>query len=70
MPLLLHDDGNPAGTTVLKFKGFTIYQEKMFALERILHIKPPHKVIPVSSDPDSVNIKFYSVLWQKMNKKN
>jgi hypothetical protein len=69
VPLLLHDDGSPGGTTVLKFKGFTVYQEKMFALTKILHVKPPHKVIAVTSRPDSVNIKFYSAFWQNMNKK-
>ena len=68
VPLLLHDLGNPRSCTYWKYKGFTVYTEKMYALEQILHIKPPHPYNGILTLPDSTNIKFYNALWQKMNK--
>jgi len=68
VPLLLHDAGNPNASTALRWKGYTVYEEKMYALQKILNVKPPHLVTPSTSYPDSVNIKFYNNLWQKMAK--
>ena len=68
VPLLLHDLGNPSASTSLKYKGFTVYTEKMYALEEILKAKPPHPYVVILMLPDSVNIKFYNDLWQKMSK--
>jgi hypothetical protein len=70
VPLLLNDANDPSASTLLHFKGFTVYTETMFALERILHVKPPHPYKDILLLPDSVNVKFYTLLWQKMNKGN
>ncbi len=67
--LLLHDAGNPSASTSLRFKGFTIYTEKMYALRDILHVSPPHHFGGILETPDSVNIKFYTQYWEKLNKK-
>jgi len=46
----------------LSFKGFTVYQEKMFALKRICKREPP---VPITYLPDSAVILFYSKLFQE-----
>ena len=69
IPLLLYHAYDPSASTSLRWKGFTVYTETMFALERILHIKPPHRYGDILESPDSVNVKFYSALWQKMNRR-
>ncbi len=66
VPILLQDDGNPSIGTDIHFKGFSIYNEKMYALKKILKIAPPHKIIQLSVD--SANIKFYDDYWRKLNK--
>jgi hypothetical protein len=65
IPFLLHDAGNWGRSTELEFKGYSVYQEKMIALKKILHQIPPDTI---TRRPDSTNIKFYNDLWQKMNK--
>lgn len=67
VPLLLHNAGNPSVTSSLHFKGFSEYQEKMYALKKILDVDPPHPVIGGHSEPDSVNIKFYMQYWKNIN---
>ncbi|WP_426669555.1 hypothetical protein ACPPVU_25485 [Mucilaginibacter sp. McL0603] len=69
VPLLLKDADNPAVSTALHFKGFSVYTEKMYALERILHVKPPHPYNGILVIPDSVNIKFYNNYWRSINKR-
>jgi len=61
-PLLLLNAGDQRATTILKFKGYSVYQEKMYALRTILHVKPPN---PITSTVDSVNIVFFENYWQK-----
>jgi hypothetical protein len=68
VPLLLHNAGDPRATTELHFKGITVYEEKMFALEKILKVKPPRPYNYPYDIPDSTDIKFFNGLWQKMNK--
>jgi hypothetical protein len=70
VPLLLNNAADPRVATDLHFKGFSVYTEKMYALQDILHVKPPHHFGHILEEPDSVNIKFYNDLWQSMNKTN
>jgi len=67
VPLLLNDLDDPSVSTSLKYKGFSVYTEKMYALEQILKSKPPHPYGGILRKPDSTNIKFYNDLWRKMN---
>jgi hypothetical protein len=60
VPLLLKNSGNPYGTSEFGFKGVTVYEEDMYALQRILRVKAPN---PVSDSVDSVNIKFFIRYW-------
>jgi|GEM_PF-2436202 hypothetical protein len=69
VPLLLKNAADGREGTSLQFALLTVYSEKMFALERILHVSPPHPFWKIKTPPDSVNIKFYSALWQKMNRR-
>jgi hypothetical protein len=69
VPLLLKNAADGREATSLHFALLTVYSEKMFALERILHVSPPHPFWKIKMPPDSVNIKFYSALWQKMNRR-
>jgi len=68
VPLLLKDAADPSCCTDMRFKGFSIYTEKMYALERIFKVKAPRAYGGILSKPNSINIKFYNDLWQKMNK--
>ena len=56
IPLLLTNANDIRMGSDIRFKGFTVYQEKMIALEKILKIKPPVKI---TIEPDSTIIKFY-----------
>lgn len=56
IPYLLENAGDPSISTYLQFKGFSVYQEKMIALEKILKQKAPVKII---RKPDSTVIRFY-----------
>ncbi len=66
VPLILKNADGTRASTALHFKGFTVYTEKMYALEKILHIKPPHAYSGILVEPDSVNIKFYNQVWSEM----
>lgn len=68
VPFLLKDMADPGASTLLRFKGFTVYTQKMYALERILKVKPPKPYGGISREPDSVNIKFYQDLWNNKKK--
>jgi len=57
VPLLLKNANDPRMCTHIQFKGFSVYQEKMGALKKILKESPPVKL---TSIPDSVFIKYYS----------
>jgi hypothetical protein len=57
IPYLLTDIGDPGRSTSLKFKGFSVYQEKVIALGKILKMTPPVKI---TRDPDSTIIRFYT----------
>jgi hypothetical protein len=69
IPLLLKNANDASASTSLRFKGFTVYTETMYALERISHLKPPHPYGGILIPPDTDNIRFYSSLWHKMNDK-
>ena len=68
VPLLLRNAGDPGASTSLRWKGQTVCGVTMWALDTILHVKPPHKYELFLTDPDSANIKFYISVWQNMNK--
>jgi hypothetical protein len=55
-PLLLNNCSDRSSSTNIHFKGFTVYQEKMIALQKIFKKTPPVKV---TSEPDSTIINFY-----------
>jgi len=57
VPLLLLNADNPGGCSNIRFKGFSVYQEKMIALKKLLRIEPP---TPITRYPDSSIIRFYS----------
>ena len=57
--LLLTDAADQRATTMLRFKGYSIYQVKMYALEKIFKHSPPVKI---TSEVDSVVIKYYENL--------
>ncbi len=57
IPYLLENANDPATSTSLHFKGFSVYQEKMVALKDILKIEPPSKI---TWKPDSTIIVFYT----------
>src|SRR5258708_22557922 len=44
IPYLLQNSDDPGRSTNLRFKGFSVYQEKMIALKKILKIEPPVKI--------------------------
>jgi hypothetical protein len=54
--LLLVNANDPRVCTNLKFKGFSVYQEKMIALRKIYQAPPPR---PITRQPDSIIIMFY-----------
>lgn len=56
IPYLLHNANDPRVSTNLRFKGFSVYQEKMIALKKILKVEPPVKI---TWDTDSTVIRFY-----------
>ena len=67
VPLLLKDANDIRSTTMLKFKGKSVYQEKMIALKKIYKISPPKEI---TMDPDSVIICFYDSIYKsKLNDK-
>lgn len=56
IPYLLKNADDPSRSTMLQFKGFSVYQEKMIALRKILKRKSP---VEITRDPDSIVIRFY-----------
>lgn len=64
IPLLLKNADDFRTTTNLKFKGITVYQQKMIALKNIFKVEPPNRI---TSLPDSSIIKFYIDLHEKSN---
>jgi len=56
IPYLLKNGDDPSRSTLIQFKGFSVYQEKMVALRKILRREPPVKI---TRDPDSIVIRFY-----------
>ena len=63
--LLLKNSGKQEATTALKFKGVTVYEEDMYALQHLLNSKPPH---PITDSVDSLNIKFFINKWKNIFK--
>jgi len=61
VPLILKNSGRPGATTALQFKGVTVYEESMYALQHLLHVKPPNLI---TDSVDSVNVKFYINYWK------
>jgi hypothetical protein len=61
VPLLLKNIDDPRRSTNLKFKGITVYQAKMEALEDIFKKKAPAKI---TYKVDSTIINFYTRLYQ------
>jgi hypothetical protein len=68
VPLLLQKANDPSASTSLRYDGFTVYTEVMFALEEIFKVKPPHRYKDILTLPDSININFYKQLWRNNNK--
>ncbi len=56
VPYLLSNANDPRTSTTLRFKGFSVYQEKMGALEKIFKRQPPVRIF---RQPDSDVIKFF-----------
>ncbi|MHA4895350.1 hypothetical protein ACXZ1K_11395 [Pedobacter sp. PWIIR3] len=54
--LLLLNADNPSASLNIRFTGFTVYQQKMSALKKILKVSPP---VPIQRSPDSLVIKFH-----------
>lgn len=65
VPLLLDSAADWSTSTNLRFYGVSVYQAKMRALEKIFKVSPPTEI---TSDPDSVVIKFYTELYKKEKK--
>jgi hypothetical protein len=63
VPLLVKDFADPRVSTNINFKGFSVYQEKAIALEKIFKKSPP---VAITTDPDSIVIKFYMQLSREM----
>lgn len=59
---LLENGLDPRITHDLRYKGMTIYQIKMNAIERLLKVDPPRKI---DSEPDTVIFKFYLQLAEE-----
>jgi hypothetical protein len=59
IPYLLNDAGDPRRSTSLQFKGVSVYQAKMEALENIFKKSPPQKI---DRKVDSTIIEFYRKL--------
>lgn len=57
IPYLLKNADDPNRSTMMQFKGCSVYQEKMIALRKILKIESPVKI---TRDPDSTVIRFYT----------
>jgi hypothetical protein len=66
IPLLIKDADDPRGTSIISFKGFNVYEEKMAALEKILKVSPPGGI---KHTPDSAVIRFYTKLISDSNKR-
>ena len=56
VPLLLKDSWDARMSTDVKFKGFTVYEEKMLALKKIYKKEP---LLDITYLPDSAIIVFY-----------
>ncbi|MDN3584375.1 hypothetical protein [Mucilaginibacter flavus] len=56
IPYLLMNADDPRVSTDLRYKGFSVYQEKMIAIKTILKIGPPKTI---TREPDSTIIQFY-----------
>jgi hypothetical protein len=65
IPLLLENAADGRMSTHLSFKGVSVYQAKMWALEKIFKVSPPTEI---TYKPDSVIIKFYIELYKKESK--
>jgi len=61
VPLLLLNANDWRTSTSFRFKGFSVYEEKMYALEQIYNISPPK---PIKSMPDSLIINFYDSIYK------
>lgn len=59
---LLKDANDMRMSTNLRFKGFTVYQEKMIALQKIFKTEPPVKI---NRKPDSIVIEYYMNLYRQ-----
>jgi hypothetical protein len=59
IPLLLKNADDPRTSHELRFKGLSVYQQKMTALRKIFNVEAPVKI---TYRPDSTVIKFYSEL--------
>lgn len=61
-PLLLKNANDPRISHHLRFKGLSVYQQKMEALRKIYKQAPP---VEISWTPDSLVIRYYTKLAQK-----
>ncbi len=66
VPLLLYKAYDWRTSTNFNFKGVSVFQAKMEALEKIYKVKPPSSITDI---PDSTIIKFYTEIYNKDSKK-
>jgi hypothetical protein len=64
VPLLLKNAWDEGTSTNIRFKGFSVYQERMIALRKIFNKYPPKDI---TYRPDSSIITFYTVLAKSKN---
>ena len=57
--LLLENTDDKRVSINIRFKGFSVYQEKMIALKKIFATEPPKEI---TAEPDSIIINFYTNL--------
>src|SRR4051812_35379615 len=57
--LLLNDPYNAQTSTNVRYKGISIYQAKMWALQSILKANPPENI---TNEPNPTIIKFYTII--------
>lgn len=63
--LLLKNAADERMSTHLFFKGVTVYQAKMEALQKIFKVSPP---VEITYKADSAIIKFYTELYKRESK--
>jgi hypothetical protein len=66
VPLLLRNANDVRISTNIRFKGMSVYQEKMIALKKIFKLGPPTEI---TEKPDSLIINFYTLKYNQIKDK-